>query len=63
MTTYLVLSAFISKPISLLAISKASVFFPYSMYIPTQYTNITSVNYKLKCSVLISSPTGLPELS
>jgi len=40
MTMYLVLSAFTSSPISLLATTKATAFFFVRMYATSQYINI-----------------------
>ena len=59
MTMYLVLSAFTYRSISLLAITKACVFFLYSMYASAQYINIISMipnnmNKKFNIIFLIS---------
>jgi hypothetical protein len=62
MTIYLDFSAFTSKPISLLAISKTSVFFLIVCMLPP---NILTSSAKLKVYMynLISSPICLPEPS
>ena len=49
---YLHFSAFTSRPVSLLATTKASVFFfIQSMYASAQYINIISMTYKLMCTI------------
>ena len=47
---YLVLSAFMSTPISLLATTQAAVS-PYSMHTSPQYINVININQKLMCSI------------
>jgi hypothetical protein len=49
---YLVLSAFISRPIYLLTTTKALCFSLYYVgYAFTQYIKITSINQKLVCTI------------
>jgi len=43
---YLVLSAFTSRPVALLANTKAN-----SIYASSQYINIISINQKLVCTI------------
>jgi hypothetical protein len=57
---YLVFSAFTSRPISLLATTKASTFF-YTMYASTQYINIISINQDNGHRYIISPGVKEPE--
>ena len=50
MTMNLVLSAFTSSPVSLIATTKSLYFF-YGMYASAQYVNNISVNQKQKCTI------------
>jgi hypothetical protein len=49
--TYLLHGAFTFNQIYLLATTKASVFFLYSMYASVQYINIISINQNLICTI------------
>ena len=51
MTMYIVLSALTSSPISLVAATKASSIFLYSMHASCKYINIVGLSQQLMCTI------------